>query len=845
MRKLALSLALLCGFAASAASVTAPEAGVQYNIQNATGLYMTSENNSLYLHSLDTTDDNQRFEFVSVADAEGVYNIKMANGLYVGSDGKWSVAYKSDAADTYAQYKIVASEADPEYIRLVCVATDKGLGCDNETDGSNTYTDKGDNKATFRWTIAKAADPTSVVTPAADKYYRIRHHSGLYLTDARFNSTIEEKVENNTQIYQFVPVEGKEGAYNIKRVNSGMFAGSNGKWNSVPISRNVPLSQHSIVVSAVDEHYVTLRNLGMSDGKNAMGVDDEKAGATVYTDKSDEEKYIWFIEPAQKYDEAIPEDAINFIVNGDFEDAAYVQALDSASNQMRLSELPGWTIQESNTWNGAQSISEEEGNHYLNLAGYQADGWADVAVSQDVQLIPGEEYALVFDYMHNSAAGNSWGARLADGKGILVQHSATARDTSWQNMVIRFVPNTEKVNVRFYLSSTKPSSWMNQELYVDNVKLVKVSPDDFYADHKLDANDPRANAYDGYRLVFAQEFSEADFTTPSHEIWNFEEGFKRNHEDQYYNDDKNCYIVDGVLVIEGRNVEAEKIKNPQYDKFAASGWPASIGKYLTWTSGSMQTRGSWDSGYTWHYGIYEVRAKVPQYVGSWPAIWSTGKQYEWPYGGEIDIMEYYGKCIHANVCWGNGNRWSGAWNSATVSDAVLGEGWGDEFHTWRMVWDYDHMELWCDDILVNNINLDTTYNAIPNADYDHGNGCNPFRDVRHMLWLNLALGGDNGGSLANTPRPLYYLVDYARVYQKVGTDGKATYAVDDEISEPHFRYKDGETAGVNSVVVADDADVSGVFNLQGIRVADNEEALRGSNQVYIVVRGGVAEKVAL
>lgn len=304
---------------------------------------------------------------------------------------------------------------------------------------------------------------------------------------------------------------------------------------------------------------------------------------------------------------------------------------------------------------------------------------------------------------------------------------------------------------------------------------------DLYADTPLAPGDPRADAYPGYRLVFAQEFSTPG--TPDHEVWNFEEGYMRNNEDQYYNGDRNTYIENGVLVIEGRDVSSEKIPNPSY-KPGDTSWPSRIGEFMTWTSGSMQTKGRADGGFSWQFGIYEVRAKVPQFVGSWPAIWSTGMEHEWPYGGEIDLMEYYGNCIHGNVCWGDGNRWSGHWNSATVHDDVLGPGWGDRFHIWRMIWDYNHIEMWCDDILVNNIDLDTTRNDIPSGSYDHGNGCNPFRDVRQMLWLNLALGGNNGGSLANTPRPLRYLIDYARIYQKIGSDGRATYLVDDVISDP-------------------------------------------------------------
>ncbi len=325
-----------------------------------------------------------------------------------------------------------------------------------------------------------------------------------------------------------------------------------------------------------------------------------------------------------------------------------------------------------------------------------------------------------------------------------------------------------------------------------STKIDTVSPQSVSSTYPdLPDSDPRKNAYKGYKLVFAQEFSDEN---PSHEVWEFEKGFCRNGEEQWYNDDKNIYVQDGVLVIEGRNVVEDSIPNPKF-KDGDDRWPSRIGKNLTWTSGSMLSRGDKDGGYSWMYGIYEVRAKVPQYVGSWPAIWSTGVEYEWPYGGEIDLMEYYGNCIHGNVCQGDGKRYGAKWNSATVSDEELGEGWGDEYHIWKMIWDYDHIELWCDDILVNNIDLNTTDNILPvegNTDFDHGEGCNPFRDVRQRVWLNLALGGANGGSLTATPRPLRYLIDYVRIYQKEGTDGKAKYLVDEIISEPTFSIPDGQ-----------------------------------------------------
>lgn len=868
MKKVLFSLALaVCALTAGAASVTAPEAGKVYTIQNAKGgLYMTAEAGTLKLHALDATSAAQQFEFVPVEGAEGTWNIKMYNNQYVGTDGGWNVQYKTNPAEANAQYTIVVSAGNAEFVNLKCVGTEKNLGCDGTDDDAKVWTDKGDDES-HRWNIAEA-QKVAFTTPEAGQYYRLRHASGLYLTEKGAKGTLEEKIEDNTQVVEFVPVEGKEGVYNIRRMGSGLFYGSDKKWSLIPISRNHALAQFKIEASG---DKVLLKNQGMNASKSCLGSDDTTAGSGVYTDKngSDTEKHLWTIEPAEKYVKAPTIDGLeSILVNGDFETEGFEQA-QSEGGQMILSSLPGWGKISSDPWNGGPSINTTDEGNTLLIQGYQGNGWGNVGVSQEVTVVPGHSYVVALDYYHPTSDDCTWGYKVSekrtvtmvnttpDGQQVEVEgtkvvelagFSTGAADTEWHRNFVgqAFTAESDLITIELYLNN-KNTWWRDKKVEIDNVRLVDVTPFDYYADKTLPKGDPRANAYEGYKLVFAEEFS-GDGAL-NHDIWNFEEGFKRNNEDQYYDGDANCYKQDGVLVIEGKYILDQKRRNPKYDIYNKTGWPSRIGRYLTWTSGSMQTKGSWDSGYTWHYGIYEVRAKVPQYVGSWPAIWSTGMQYEWPYGSEIDIMEYYGHAIHGNICVGNGNRYGARWLSATVGDAELGEGWGDEYHIWRMVWDYDHIELWCDDFLVNNINLDDTFNAVPTGDYDHGNGCNPCREVRQMLWLNLALGGDNGGSLANTPRPLYYLIDYARVYQKVGTDGKATYSVDEEISEPAFKYKDGETnptSGVSTIEVSDnDSEVSAVYNLQGIRVANNLEQLRGNHGVFIVVRGDASEKVVL
>lgn len=239
--------------------------------------------------------------------------------------------------------------------------------------------------------------------------------------------------------------------------------------------------------------------------------------------------------------------------------------------------------------------------------------------------------------------------------------------------------------------------------------------------------------------------------------WNFETGFVRNHEDQWYQSD-NVYKKDGNLVFEARK---EHRDNPWYEA-GSSDWKKSR-QYIDYTSACVTTAGKHD----WLYGRVEVCAKIPFYSGSWPAIWMLGNESvtgEWPSSGEIDIMEYYKDKTLANLVWGSSVRWQGIWEarSTPVSGYWMKQdtNWADAYHTWRMDWDEESIKLYLDDELITICNLSRTINQGSWHLVD-----NPFHTPQYLL-LNLALGGDNGGTIDESKLPFYYLVDYVRIYQK-------------------------------------------------------------------------------
>ena len=284
------------------------------------------------------------------------------------------------------------------------------------------------------------------------------------------------------------------------------------------------------------------------------------------------------------------------------------------------------------------------------------------------------------------------------------------------------------------------------------------------AANTIDAYKPMSvvNQYEGYRLVWQDEF---DKDGRPDERWNYEQGFVRNNELQWYQP-QNAIVKDGVLVIEGRR---EAIQNPYYQD-GARDWRRAR-RQADYTSASVTTRES----FHFKYGRVEVRAMIPTASGSWPAIWLLGNHWGWPSCGEIDMMEYYiakgVPSILANACWGGERRFTPVWDTVIAPLSHFTEkdkDWTHKFHVWRMDWDELFIRLYLDEELMNTIDLSQTQNR-----GNDGREKNPFsndiEDFGMYILLNLALG-ENGGVPDDSQFPLQYLVDYVRVYQVKGEE---------------------------------------------------------------------------
>ncbi|MGK7395299.1 MAG: glycoside hydrolase family 16 protein [Candidatus Cyclobacteriaceae bacterium M3_2C_046] len=236
-----------------------------------------------------------------------------------------------------------------------------------------------------------------------------------------------------------------------------------------------------------------------------------------------------------------------------------------------------------------------------------------------------------------------------------------------------------------------------------------------------------------WQLVWQDNFNYTGF--PDSTKWSYEEGYIRNNELQYYTsrDKNNAWVDHGVLTIMARQ---DKQADPAI------------------TSASIHTAGKAE----FKYGKFEVSAKLPTGVGTWPAIWMLGTNIEqvgWPECGEIDIMENVGfdpEIIHANVHTEKYNHVKGT----NKGDQIQVEMPYADFHTYTVEWGPELIEFFLDD---------QKYFSFTNEHI--GEAAWPF-DQPFYLIINLAIGGAWGGQqgLDESIFPQYYEIDYVRVYKK-------------------------------------------------------------------------------
>jgi len=181
-----------------------------------------------------------------------------------------------------------------------------------------------------------------------------------------------------------------------------------------------------------------------------------------------------------------------------------------------------------------------------------------------------------------------------------------------------------------------------------------------------------------------------------------------------------------------------------------------------------------NSKFAFTYGRVDVRAKLPFGDGTWPAIWTLGKninedggfwdsQYGtvgWPACGELDIMEHglhptnqVSVAIHTPSSYGS---------TVNTSIQPLADV-ANDFHVYSMNWSPDQITF-----LIDGVGFYTYNPAVKNDDTW------PFYLEQYLL-LNIAMGG-NGGAIDPNFSQSSMVIDYVRVYQNTTASTEDVFA---------------------------------------------------------------------
>lgn len=278
-----------------------------------------------------------------------------------------------------------------------------------------------------------------------------------------------------------------------------------------------------------------------------------------------------------------------------------------------------------------------------------------------------------------------------------------------------------------------------------------------------------APAPPAYELVWAEEFDgnriDASRWTLVEDCWG-----GGNDERQCYTDSRrNARVKDGALTITARREKARGASLPEALRTAAN-----PGTTVTraFTSAKLVTKGK----AAWRYGRIEVRAKLPQGQGAWPAIWMLPEEDRygtWAASGEIDILEAVNLGVPCATCPGGREstilgtlHFGGVWpnnkhkGEEVAYPPVLDGGW----HTFAVDWQPGRIDWFVDGKPYATrvaAEWSTTGSGDANAPFDR-----PF----HLI-LNLAIGGKLAetrglGGIAAAGYPRRMAVDWVRVWQR-------------------------------------------------------------------------------
>jgi beta-glucanase (GH16 family) len=167
-----------------------------------------------------------------------------------------------------------------------------------------------------------------------------------------------------------------------------------------------------------------------------------------------------------------------------------------------------------------------------------------------------------------------------------------------------------------------------------------------------------------------------------------------------------------------------------------------------WRSGLLASNDPRGNGFSQKFGYFEMRAKLPEGPGLWPAFWLVANKDK-DTSAELDIMEHYGKFpdMYESVVHVWKKSPQGRSYQALLRHQIQPGLLYHDFHLYGASIETDSIVFYLDRVEVGRT-------PTP-PEYGH-----PM-----FILLNLAMGA--GWPIDKTPNPSVMLVDYVRAYQKL------------------------------------------------------------------------------
>lgn len=323
---------------------------------------------------------------------------------------------------------------------------------------------------------------------------------------------------------------------------------------------------------------------------------------------------------------------------------------------------------------------------------------------------------------------------LAEGKAKI---TVTATDGSGKKAVCNVTVQKKK--------NEEPTTEKKQ----DNATTETKKPDKTTTEDKKSDDDTteakKDLSYSGYQLKWMDDFEETALNTDNWNVETHEPGWVNSELQEYVDSTENIYVKDGNLIIKPIKTVDEEGN-------------------VSYTSGRVNTQNKQD----FTYGLFEVRAKVPEGQGYLPAFWmmptNENLYGQWPRCGEIDIMEVMGQennKAYGTIHYGNPH-------SESQGTYVLSQGnYTNSYHVFSCEWEPGKIKWYVDGVLYHE-ESDWYSTTVGQGTVSYPA---PFDQPFYMI-LNLAVGGSWVGNPNEDTdfENQAFVIDYVKAYQKDSYD---------------------------------------------------------------------------